>query len=75
MASVNKQELFDVIIDRVKDVSMSGGHKMHQAFPRWFAEMYYLNPQDMFGSDGSHDGKVDFFFTTNKYQPIIYSDG
>jgi hypothetical protein len=27
--------------------------------------MYHLDPQGMFASDGSHDGKVDFFFTTN----------
>lgn len=65
MALVNKQELFDVIIDRVNEVSMLEGLKKHQGFPRWFASMYYLDPQGMFASDGSHDGKVDFFFTTN----------
>ena len=65
MALVNKRELFDVIIDRVKEVGMNQGQKNYQAFPRWFADMYYLDTQGMFGSDGSHDGKVDFFFTTN----------
>lgn len=65
MAIANKQELFDVILNRVDDVSRKTGLKKPQAFARWFAEMYYLEPQGAFVSDGSHDGKVDLFFNTN----------
>jgi AIPR protein len=70
MALVNKEELFDVIIDRVKEAGMKHGHKKPQAFAYWFAEMYYLDPHGMVVSDGSHDGKVDFFFTTNNGKTV-----
>ena len=59
--ATNKQELFNVILNRVSDVGMKTGLKKPQAFARWFAEMYYLEPQGIFVSDGSHDGKVDLF--------------
>ena len=65
MAITDKQELFDVILNRVQEVSQKTGLEKPQAFARWFAEMYYLEPQGLFISDGSHDGKVDMFFTTN----------
>lgn len=65
MTITNKQELFDVILNRVDDVSRKTGLRKPQAFARWFAEMYYLEPQGIFVSDGSHDGKVDLFFNTN----------
>jgi hypothetical protein len=65
MAITDKEELFDVIAQRVKEVSLKTGLRTPQAFARWFAEMYYLQPQNLFASDGPHDGKVDLFFTTN----------
>jgi len=65
MAITNKQELFDVILSRVNETSQKYGLRKPQAFARWFAEMYYLEPQGLFVSDGSRDGKVDLFFTTN----------
>ena len=65
MAVTNKQELFNVILNRVSEVSLRKGLRKPQAFGRWFVEMYYLEPQGIFVSDGSHDGKVDLFFNTN----------
>jgi hypothetical protein len=43
-------------------VSVENGLKPPQAFGKWFAETYFLNPQKYFCSDGSGDGKVDSFF-------------
>ncbi len=65
MAITDKEELFDVIAQRVKELSQKTGLRIPQAFARWFAEMYYLQPQNLFASDGPHDGKVDLFFTTH----------
>src|SRR5437870_8502629 len=60
----NKQ-LFDFMLRRVQEVGLANGLKRPQAFGRWFAEMYFQNPRDMFISDGSGDGKVDLFFNTS----------
>ena len=60
-----KSDIFDFIIDRVAEVADNTGLKMPQAFARWFLEMYFLNPRDLFVSDGSKDGKVDVFCTTH----------
>jgi hypothetical protein len=65
MAAKNKKELFNIVLDRVRESSRRTGLSEAQAFGRWFAEMYFLEPQGMFISDGSHDGKVDVFFTTH----------
>ena len=59
----NKQ-LFDFMLGRVRDVASTNGLQMPQAFGRWFAEMYFPSPRDLFISDGSGDGKVDLFFQT-----------
>jgi hypothetical protein len=59
----NKQ-LFDFMLKRVGEVSAETGLKPPQAFGRWFAEMYFQNPQSLFISDGSGDAKIDLFFTT-----------
>jgi AIPR protein len=58
----DQRQLFDFMQDRVNDVSAESGLKPPQAFGKWFAETYFLNPQKYFCSDGSGDGKVDSFF-------------
>src|SRR2546421_214807 len=58
-------DIFEFIKDRVADVSDNSGLETPQAFARWFLEMYFLNPRDLFVSDGSKDGKVDVFCTTH----------
>jgi hypothetical protein len=57
--------IFDLILERVKDVKQSKGYEEPQAFIYWFINIYFNSPQDIFISDGSRDGKVDAFFTTN----------
>lgn len=60
----NKQ-LFDFMLRRVHEVGASKGLRSPQAFGRWFAEMYFDNPQNIYISDGSGDAKIDLFFTTS----------
>ena len=63
MKQATTKELFDFIGKRVSAVGNINGIPPFRAFPRWFAEMYYSHPEEMFTSDGAGDGKVDFFFT------------
>ena len=58
----DQRQLFDFMLNRVRETSVEGGLKPPQAFSKWFAETYFLNPQKYFPSDGSGDGKVDSFF-------------
>jgi hypothetical protein len=54
-----KLDIFDFILQRVTEVADATGLQMPQAFGRWFLEMYFLKPHDLFVSDGARDGKVD----------------
>ena len=68
----DKKELFDFMLERVKFTQRETGFAEPQAFGRWFLGMYFPNPQDVFVSDGSHDGKVDIFFTTHDGSTVTY---
>jgi hypothetical protein len=61
----DQRQLFDFMLNRVQDAAVENGLKPPQAFGKWFAETYFLNPQKYFCSDGSGDGKVDSFFETS----------
>ncbi|HEX8493698.1 MAG TPA: AIPR family protein [Pyrinomonadaceae bacterium] len=67
---MERKQLFDFMLDRVKEKARQTGLKDPQAFGKWFLEMYFLNPQDVFISDGSRDGKVDLFFTTHNNKVV-----
>ena len=67
---MEKKELFDFMLERVREIARHGGLKDFQAFGKWFLEMYFLNPQDTFISDGARDGKVDIFFTTHNDKEV-----
>jgi hypothetical protein len=58
----DQRGLFDFMLERVDEVSAGSGLQQPQAFGKWFAETYFLNPHKFFCSDGSGDGKVDNFF-------------
>src|SRR3954447_21060983 len=64
MKHATTKELFDFISKRVLGEANTAGVPSFRAFPRWFAQMYYSRPEEMFASDGTGDGKVDFFFHT-----------
>lgn len=66
------KDYFDFMISCVKDLSVKESRREPQAFIKWFINMYYLDPKDIFISDGSKDGKVDAFFSTIDDNSIIY---
>jgi len=66
----DRRDLFDFMVDRVKDVGVDSGLKSYQAFAKWFANTYFSHPQEFFSSDGSGDGKVDSFFQVNDGKEI-----
>jgi len=56
------KQLFDFMLARISDVGKETGLKAPQAFPRWFAQMYFQRPQEVLPSDGAGDAKIDTFF-------------
>ena len=70
MAVKEKIDLFKFMLERVKETQKQHLEAEPQAFGRWFAQTYFMNPQDMFVSDGSKDGKIDLFFTTHNGQTV-----
>jgi hypothetical protein len=65
-----QKQLFEFILDRVDDTGAENGLKSPQAFARWFAGMYFDNPQQFASADGSGDGKVDLFFQTSNGKAV-----
>jgi AIPR protein len=72
MSAQQKSDLFQFMLDRVKDTQKLHLEAEPQAFGRWFAELFFMNPQDMFISDGSRDGKIDLFFTTHNQKSVLH---
>ncbi|MGH9689973.1 MAG: AIPR family protein [Candidatus Acidiferrales bacterium] len=68
----DQKQLFDFMQERIRDVGAQYGSKPPQAFGRWFAQMYFDNPQSLSISDGSGDGKVDLFFQTNNGNQVSH---
>jgi hypothetical protein len=66
------KQLFDSMIERIEDVGAEHGLSSPQAFPRWFAEMYFEEPQKYFPADGPGDGKVDLFFNTSNGKDVCH---
>lgn len=65
MAAQDKSDLFQFMLDRVKETQKGHLDGEPQAFGRWFAELFFMKPRDIFISDGSKDGQIDLFFTTD----------
>jgi hypothetical protein len=40
---MEKKDLFEVMLTKVKEVSDKKGYQMPQAFVKWFAEVYLLS--------------------------------
>lgn len=68
----DRKELFDFMLGRVKCTQRETGLPEPQAFGRWFLGMYFQNPQNIFIADGSYDGKVDTFFTTDDARTVTH---
>ena len=58
-------DLFSFMTEQINFTAQKNVMKEPQAFARWFLEMYFQKPHDIFISDGSSDGKIDAFFKTN----------
>jgi hypothetical protein len=72
MSAQNKSDLFQFMLDRVKDTEQLHLDPEPQAFGRWFAELFFMSPQDIFISDGSKDGQIDLFFTTHNGKTVLH---
>jgi hypothetical protein len=72
MVMSEKSDLFQFMLDRVRDTKQRNVCSEPQAFGRWFAELFFLSPRDVFISDGSKDGKIDLFFTTHNGKTVLH---
>jgi hypothetical protein len=72
MAAQEKSDLFEFMIERVKETQKKHLDGEPQAFGRWFAELFFMTPRDIFVSDGSKDGKIDLFFVTHNGKTVLH---
>jgi hypothetical protein len=72
MPAQEKSDLFEFMLDRVKETQKGTLDGEPQAFGRWFAELFFMNPRDIFVSDGSKDGKIDLFFATDNGKTVLH---
>ena len=70
MPAQHKSDLFEFMLARVKETQKQHLDGEPQAFGRWFAELFFMNPRDLFVSDGSKDGKIDMFFATDNGKTV-----
>lgn len=69
---LEKKQLFEFLLQRVEEIAKHDGLKSPQAFGKWFVNLYFENPRELFISDGSRDGKVDLFLNVNDSGTIQY---
>lgn len=67
-----KKDLFEFMLERVKDTGKQHALAEPQAFGRWFLNMYFRDPHDVVISDGAKDGKIDIFFTTHNGTTVTH---
>lgn len=72
MPAQEKVELFEFMLEQVKETRKAHLDEEPQAFGRWFANLFFLSPRDLFVSDGSKDGKIDLFFTTHNGKSVLH---
>jgi hypothetical protein len=72
MKTQDKSDLFAFMLQRVAEVQKQHLEGEPQAFARWFAELFFMSPRDVFVSDGSKDGKIDMFFKTDNGKTVIH---
>lgn len=52
MPTQDKSDLFEFMLDRVKETQKQHLDAEPQAFGRWFAEFFFMNPREIFVSGG-----------------------
>ena len=68
MKAPDKSDLFEFMLERVNETHREHLEDEPQAFGRWFAELFFMNPREVFISDGAKDGKIDLFFRDGQRQ-------
>lgn len=66
------EEIFDATLKAIDQLGSTLGLKDFEAFPRWFADMYFDHPTEFRGVDGAYDGKIDLFFQTTHGEAVRY---
>ena len=59
------KQLFDSMLQRIKEIGGEHGLRNPQAFPKWFADMFFEEPTGFVYADGPGDAKIDLFFKTS----------
>ncbi len=72
MPAQDKSDLFEFMLDRIKDTQKKHLDGEPQPYARWFAELFFMSPRDIFVSDGSRDGQIDQFFTTHNGKTVLH---
>lgn len=72
MPAQDKSDLFQFMLDRVRDTQKRHLDAEPQAFGRWFTELFFTKPRDIFVSDGAKDGKIDLFFSTDNGKTVLH---
>src|SRR5687768_14876997 len=67
-----KSDLFNFMLDRVRDTERQHLEAEPQAFGRWFAELFFQKPRELVVTDGSKDGKIDLFFKTDDGRSVTH---
>ena len=70
MPAQDKSDLFEFMLERVKETQKQHLDGEPQAFGRWFAELFFMSPRDIFVSDGSKDGKIDLSLPRTTARPF-----
>ncbi len=60
------------MLSRVKETQKNHLDAEPQVFGRWFADLFFMSPRDIFVSDGSKDGQIDLFFTTHNGKSVLH---
>lgn len=66
------EEIFGATLRAIDQLGTQLALRDFEAFPRWFAEMYFDHPAEFRGVDGAYDGKVDLFFQTTHGAAVRY---
>ncbi len=69
---MQKKDLFDFMLKRVKYYTEQKGEQKPQAFVHWFSDMYFSGVTNVNVTDGSGDGKVDAYVTCHTSDSLRY---
>jgi hypothetical protein len=71
-SNLDKKFLFDIIVEKTKNIGIKESIALDAAFQKWFMNMYLQNPKDIVISDGARDGKIDSFCKVIDIDTVSY---